>query len=65
VLVAGRWRHVLTQSLAIMEYLDEAYPESAILPWFRMACAGARASLAIACEIAPCVSRPLNFLTGR
>ncbi len=44
----------LTQSLAIMEYLDEAYPGAALMPQTALAKARVRAiSQAIACEIHP------------
>lgn len=53
VLVDGD--HVLTQSLAIMEYLDEAYPDSyPLLPQGTLARARVRAlTLAVACDIQP------------
>lgn len=45
---------VLTQSLAICEYLDETYPQAAILPSDPVARARVRAvALAIACDIHP------------
>jgi len=45
---------VLTQSLAILEWLEETHPEPAILPRTALARAAARAfALAIACEIHP------------
>jgi len=45
---------VLTQSLAIIEYLDEKYPEPALLPRDAMERAYVRAfALGIACEIHP------------
>jgi maleylacetoacetate isomerase len=45
---------VLAQSLAILEYLDEAYPEPPLLPRAAAARASARAlALAIACDIHP------------
>ncbi|KAB2845306.1 MAG: maleylacetoacetate isomerase [Burkholderiales bacterium] len=51
-LVAGE--AVLTQSLAIIEYLEESYPEPALLPRSPVARARVRAlALAIACEIHP------------
>lgn len=57
----------LTQSLAIMEYLDERYPEPALLP---RSSAADRATvrqlaLAIACEIHPLNNlRVLKYLVG-
>ena len=46
--------HVLTQSLAIIEYLDETHPAPALLPETALDRARVRAiSLAIACEIHP------------
>jgi maleylacetoacetate isomerase len=46
--------HVLTQSLAIIEYLDETHPEPALLPGDAVSRARVRAlSLDIACEIHP------------
>lgn len=45
---------VLTQTLAILEWLEETHPEPAILPDTPIRRAGARAfALAIACEIHP------------
>ena len=45
---------VLTQSLAIIEYLDERYPEPPLLPGDALARAYVRAiALAIACDIHP------------
>lgn len=47
-------RHVLTQSLAILEYLEETRPEPALLPKDAVGRATVRAiSMAIACEIHP------------
>lgn len=47
-------QHTLTQSLAIMEYLEETYPKPAILPNDKFAKAYVRSlSLMIACEIHP------------
>jgi maleylacetoacetate isomerase len=52
VLVDGE--RVLTQSLAIIEYLDETHPEPPLLPQEPPARARVRAlALAIACEMAP------------
>ncbi|MHA3893045.1 maleylacetoacetate isomerase [Acinetobacter sp. GXMZU3951] len=46
--------HVLTQSLSILEYLEEAYPETALLPKDVLQRAQVRAfALQIACEIHP------------
>ncbi len=46
--------HVLTQSLAIIEYLDETHPKPALLPGDAQARARVRAlSLDMACEIHP------------
>lgn len=57
--------HTLTQSLAIMEYLEEKFPSPALLPQPLHERARVRAlALAIACEIAPLANvGPLNFLT--
>src|SRR5690606_37910001 len=45
---------VLTQSLAIIEYLDEVHPQPALLPGDPLGRARVRAlSLAVACEIHP------------
>lgn len=54
----------LTQSLAIMEYLDECYPGAPLLPSSPQERARVRAlALAIACEIAPLNNlRVLNYL---
>src|SRR6185295_12566517 len=52
--------HSLNQSLAIIEYLDEVYPEPALLPRAPAERARVRAlAQTIACEI-----HPLNYLTG-
>lgn len=59
---------VLTQSMAIMEYLDELFPDThRLLPESPEARARVRAiSQAIACEIAPINNlRVLNYLTQR
>jgi maleylacetoacetate isomerase len=57
---------VLTQSLAIIEYLNEIQPEPALLPETTEARARVRAiALSIACEIHPLNNlRVLNYLTG-
>lgn len=58
--------HLLTQSLAIMEYLDETRPEPPLLPKTPLERARVRAlAQAIACEIHPLNNtRVLNYLTG-
>ena len=55
----------LTQSLAIIEYLDEVYPDPALLPATPAERARVRSlALAIACEIHPVNNlRVLNYLT--
>ena len=57
---------VLTQSLAIIEWLDETYPSPALLPSDAMSRARVRAiALAIACDIHPLNNlRVLQYLTG-
>ena len=58
---------ILTQSLAIMEYLDEAYPTTpALLPTAAQARAHVRAlALAIACDMHPVNNlRILQYLSG-
>jgi len=57
---------VLTQSLAIIEYLDETHPDPPLLPETPEARARVRAiALSIACEIHPLNNlRVLNYLTG-
>lgn len=46
--------HVITQSLAIIEWLEEVYPEPALLPRDPFERAGVRAlALSIACDIHP------------
>jgi maleylacetoacetate isomerase len=58
--------HVLTQSLAIIEYLDETFREPPLLPAEAVARARVRAiALQIACEIHPLNNlRVLNYLIG-
>lgn len=58
---------VLTQSLAIIEWLDEAYPEPALLPRDAIARARVRAlAYAIACEVHPVNNlRVLGYLKGQ
>jgi maleylacetoacetate isomerase/maleylpyruvate isomerase len=58
--------HVLTQSLAIIEYLDETHPEPPLLPRDAAGRARVRAmALDIACEIHPLNNlRVLRFLVG-
>ncbi|MBS0581315.1 MAG: maleylacetoacetate isomerase [Proteobacteria bacterium] len=62
VLVDGG--HVISQSLAIIEYLDEAYPAPALLPRAAHERARVRAlALAVACDIHPLNNlRVLNYL---
>jgi len=57
---------VLTQSLAIMEYLEEKYPTPALLPNLPEERAHVRAlALCLACEVAPLNNiGVLNYLTG-
>lgn len=57
---------VLTQSMAIMEYLDETHPEPPLLPGDALARAKVRAlAQAIACDIHPLNNlRVLKYLTG-
>jgi maleylacetoacetate isomerase len=57
---------VLTQSLAIIEWLDEVHPAPALLPRAPAARARVRSlALAVACEIHPLNNlRVLNYLTG-
>ncbi len=57
---------ILTQSMAIMEYLDEAFPQTPLLPGTPAERARVRAiAQAIACEIAPLNNlRVLKYLTG-
>ena len=55
---------VLTQSIAIMEYLDEAYPQSPLLPSDVLGRARVRAlALTIACDVHPLGNlRVLNYV---
>ena len=57
---------ILTQSLAIIEYLDETRPQPPLLPADAAGRARVRAlALAVACEIHPLNNlRVLNYLTG-
>ncbi|MGI9153120.1 MAG: maleylacetoacetate isomerase, partial [Rubrivivax sp.] len=57
--------HLITQSLAIMEYLDETHPEPPLLPPDALGRARVRAiALDIACEIHPLNNlRVLRYLT--
>ena len=57
---------VITQSLAIIEYLDETHPRPALLPGDALQRARMRAfALAIACDIHPLNNlRVLNYLKG-
>jgi maleylpyruvate isomerase len=57
---------VLTQSLAIMEWLDESFPQPPLLPKDAAGRARVRSlALAIACDIHPLDNlRVLNYLTG-
>jgi maleylacetoacetate isomerase len=57
--------HLLTQSLAIIEYLDETHPEPPLLPADALGRARVRAiALDIACEIHPLNNlRVLRYLT--
>jgi len=59
-------RGIFTQSLAIIEYLDERYPEPPLLPKLPEARARVRAiALAIACDIHPLNNlRALQYLIG-
>ncbi|HEX9684428.1 MAG TPA: maleylacetoacetate isomerase [Burkholderiales bacterium] len=58
--------HVFTQSLAIIEYLDEIHPQTPLLPKDPAARARVRAlALAVACDLHPLNNlRVLNYLTG-
>jgi maleylpyruvate isomerase len=57
--------HVLTQSLAIMEYLEETHPEPPLLPASPLARARVRAlALAVACDVHPIDNlRVLQYLS--
>ena len=57
--------HVLTQSMAIIEYLDEVYPQHPLLPADPVSRAHIRAfALSIACEVHPVNNlRILKYLT--
>ena len=57
---------LFTQSLAIIEYLDEVHPQNPLLPKDPAARARVRAlALAIACDLHPLNNlRVLNYLTG-
>lgn len=57
---------ILTQSLAILEWLEEAHPEPALLPADSLARARVRAMMyAIACDIHPLNNlRVLHYITG-
>ncbi|MBL8704858.1 MAG: maleylacetoacetate isomerase [Rhodospirillales bacterium] len=59
--------HVLTQSLAIIEYLDETHPDPAFLPKEPLQRARVRAlALAIACDIHPINNtRVLGYLENK
>jgi len=58
--------HVLAQSLAIMEYLEEVHPLPPLLPKTPAARARVRAlALAVACDLHPLNNtRVLNYLSG-
>jgi maleylacetoacetate isomerase len=58
---------LLTQSLAIIEYLEETHPQPALLPKDPLERARVRAlALAVACEIHPINNpRVLRYLTGK
>jgi len=58
---------LLTQSLAILEYLEETHPQPALLPKDPLERARVRAlALAVACEIHPINNpRVLRYLTGK
>ncbi|HWZ49675.1 MAG TPA: maleylacetoacetate isomerase [Herbaspirillum sp.] len=58
--------HTLTQSLAILEYLETLYPAKPLLPADAFECAQVRSiALAIACDIHPINNlRVLQYLSG-
>jgi len=58
--------HILTQSLAICEYLEERYPDPPLLPTDPLARAYARSvANAVACDIHPLNNlRVLKYITG-
>ncbi|MBI1906033.1 MAG: maleylacetoacetate isomerase [Rhodocyclales bacterium] len=58
--------HLLTQSLAIIEYLDEVHPEPSLLPGDALVRARIRAlAQSVACDIHPINNlRVLQYLTG-
>ena len=58
---------ILTQSLAIIEYLDECFPDSPLLPEDAVGRAGARRlAQAIACDLHPLNNlRVLHYLTSK
>ncbi|GHA05837.1 maleylacetoacetate isomerase [Oceanisphaera arctica] len=62
----GSGEGILGQSLAIIEYLDECYPEPALMPATPLKRARTRAlALQIACDIHPLNNlRVLKYLTG-
>ncbi|MGF6969406.1 maleylacetoacetate isomerase [Paraburkholderia sp. WC7.3g] len=62
----GDQTHVLTQSLAIIDYLDEVYPEPPLLPRLALDRAYVRSvALQVACDIHPVNNlRVLKYLSG-
>ncbi|MGL5358547.1 MAG: maleylacetoacetate isomerase, partial [Shewanella sp.] len=66
LLMDGAEETALSQSLAIIEYLDERYPTPALLPQAALARAQVRAmALSIACDIHPLNNlRVLQYLTN-
>jgi len=58
--------HALTQSLAIIEYLEETHPQPRLMPKTPVERARVRAlALAVACEVHPLNNtRVLNYLSG-